>query len=127
MLSDSPPERDVIWTDDGVQGAAQFVQRALAADRELAGVAAPARCGDRPITSRPAAMEVRKAAHGALIKVEEDIGRLRFNRAVAHIYDFANKIVGCDRRRSTTPDIARRSALMPSARRLTYSCGFSRR
>ena len=27
MLSDSPPERDVIWTEEGVQGAARFVQR----------------------------------------------------------------------------------------------------
>ena len=27
MLSDSPPDRDVIWTDEGVQGAARFVQR----------------------------------------------------------------------------------------------------
>ncbi|HEX2136886.1 MAG TPA: leucine--tRNA ligase, partial [Microvirga sp.] len=28
MLSDSPPERDVIWTEEGVQGAGRFVQRA---------------------------------------------------------------------------------------------------
>ena len=27
MLSDSPPERDVIWTEEGVQGAGRFVQR----------------------------------------------------------------------------------------------------
>jgi leucyl-tRNA synthetase len=27
MLSDSPPERDVIWTEEGVLGAARFVQR----------------------------------------------------------------------------------------------------
>ena len=27
MLSDSPPDRDVIWTEEGVQGAAKFVQR----------------------------------------------------------------------------------------------------
>ena len=27
MLSDSPPERDVIWTEEGVQGAGRFVKR----------------------------------------------------------------------------------------------------
>ncbi|TIU42973.1 MAG: hypothetical protein E5W30_21915, partial [Mesorhizobium sp.] len=27
MLSDSPPERDVEWTDDGAAGAHRFVQR----------------------------------------------------------------------------------------------------
>ncbi len=30
MLSDSPPDRDVNWTEEGVQGAAKFVQRLLA-------------------------------------------------------------------------------------------------
>src|SRR5690606_36017717 len=27
MLSDSPPDRDVIWTESGVEGAYRFVQR----------------------------------------------------------------------------------------------------
>ena len=27
MLSDSPPERDVIWTEAGVAGAGRFIQR----------------------------------------------------------------------------------------------------
>ncbi len=43
MLSDSPPERDVIWTEEGVQGAAKFVQRAYRLVGELAEVAAAAR------------------------------------------------------------------------------------
>ena len=38
------------------------------------------------------ALEVRKAAHRALIRVEEDVERLRFNRCVAHIYDLANQL-----------------------------------
>ena len=35
---------------------------------------------------------IRKAAHRALIRVEEDIERLRFNRCVAHIYDLSNQL-----------------------------------
>ncbi len=91
MLSDSPPERDVIWTEEGVQGAAKFVQRAFRLTGELAELAAPA---DAAIPNHfsAAALEIRKAAHGALIKVDEDIARLRFNRAIAHIYDLANKL-----------------------------------
>ncbi len=91
MLSDSPPERDVIWTEEGVQGAAKFVQRAYRLTGELAGIAAPA---DAPTPNHfsAAALEVRKAAHVALLKVEEDITRLRFNRAIAHIYDLTNKL-----------------------------------
>jgi leucyl-tRNA synthetase len=91
MLSDSPPERDVIWTEEGVQGAAKFVQRAWRLIGELAGVAAPPDA-PRPNDFSPAALDIRKAAHAALAKVEDDIGRLRFNVAIAQIYDLANKL-----------------------------------
>ena len=37
MLSDSPPERDVIWTEEGVQGAWRFVQRLWRLIGEIAG------------------------------------------------------------------------------------------
>jgi leucyl-tRNA synthetase len=91
MLSDSPPERDVIWTEEGVQGAAKFVQRAWRLVGELADVAA-APDAPHPNQFSPAAIDIRKAAHAALAKVEEDIGRLRFNVAIAQIYDLANKL-----------------------------------
>jgi leucyl-tRNA synthetase len=91
MLSDSPPERDVIWTEDGVQGASKFVQRLWRLVGELARVAAP--LGAAPPSSfDDAAADVRKAAHRALLKVEEDIERLRFNRAIAQIYDLHNRL-----------------------------------
>ncbi len=91
VLSDSPPEGDVIWTDAGVQGAAKFVQRAWRLIDELAGLAAPPDA-PKPAEFSAAAAEVRKLAHAALVKVEEDILRLRFNRAVAQLYDLANKL-----------------------------------
>jgi leucyl-tRNA synthetase len=93
MLSDSPPERDVIWTEEGVQGAGRFVQRLWRLIGEAAEVAAP------PGTPRPAsfgepALALRKAAHRALAHVSEDIERLRFNVCVAHIYEFFNAFQG---------------------------------
>ena len=39
MLSDSPPERDVEWTERGVQGAWRFVQRLWRLVGEAAEVA----------------------------------------------------------------------------------------
>ena len=91
MLSDSPPDRDVIWTEDGVQGAYRFVQRLWRLTNELADVAAS------PSSSRPNAFSelgeaIRKSAHTALARVSEDVERLRFNRCVAHIYEAANSL-----------------------------------
>ncbi len=91
MLSDSPPERDVIWTEDGVQAAAKFLQRVWRLTGELAGIAAPAGT-PAPAVVGPAAADIRKAAHGALLRLEEDIDQLRFNRAIARIYDLVNKL-----------------------------------
>ena len=42
MLSDSPPDRDVIWSEEGVQGASRFVQRLWRLVGEIADVKAPA-------------------------------------------------------------------------------------
>jgi len=89
MLSDSPPDRDVIWTEDGVQAAGKFVQRLWRLIGEIAdmseGVAEVSAYGDK-------ANAIRKAAHATLAKAEEDLARLRFNRCVAHIYDLANQL-----------------------------------
>ena len=91
VLSDSPPDRDVIWTEEGVQGAGKLVQRVHRLVADLAGVAAP--IGTPPATTAAAdALGVRKAAHKALIGVEQDIERLRFNRCVAHIYELVNAL-----------------------------------
>ncbi|HTK14134.1 MAG TPA: leucine--tRNA ligase [Xanthobacteraceae bacterium] len=91
MLSDSPPERDVIWTEDGMQGASRFVQRLWRLTGEMAEMAAKAP-DRRPETFGAPATAVRKAAHAALAHVTEDIERLRFNRCVAHIYELANAL-----------------------------------
>jgi leucyl-tRNA synthetase len=89
MLSDSPPERDVIWTEEGVQGAWRFVQRLWRLIGEVAGIARPQ---TRPTQFGPESIKVRKAAHRALSNVSDDIAKLRFNRCVAHIYEFANAL-----------------------------------
>ena len=89
MLSDSPPERDVIWTEEGVQGASRLVQRLWRLVHEAGEVATSADLPRPPVFSEPA-LALRKAAHRALAHVSEDIERLRFNVCVAHIYEFAN-------------------------------------
>ena len=89
MLSDSPPDRDVIWSDERVQGASRFVQRLwrLVNDAVELAKAAPAA---RPASFGPDAPALRKAAHGALDKVTSGVERLHFNVCLAHIREFAN-------------------------------------
>jgi leucyl-tRNA synthetase len=90
MLSDSPPDRDVIWTEEGVQGAWRFVQRLWRLVREASEIAASG--GNGSGADSEAALALRKAAHSALAKVSEDVAKLRFNRCVAHVYELANAL-----------------------------------
>ena len=91
MLSDSPPERDVIWTEEGVHARAQFVQRLWRLVHELAEVAAPV--GTRaPLEAGAEAAAVRKATHEALLAIGDDIEQLHFNSAIARIYTLVKSL-----------------------------------
>ena len=100
MLSDSPPDRDVIWTDEGVQGASRFVQRLWRLINEIAALAGPATealatkalATEHPLQFGEAALALRRTAHRALDAVETDLERLAFNRCVAQAYTLANEI-----------------------------------
>ncbi|WP_398481480.1 leucine--tRNA ligase [Tardiphaga sp.] len=89
MLSDSPPDRDVIWSEEGVKGASRFVQRLwrMVNDAAAHGKNAPSA---KPATFSPEALAVRKAAHGALDKVSTGVEKLQFNVCLAYIREFAN-------------------------------------
>jgi leucyl-tRNA synthetase len=91
MLSDSPPDRDVIWTEAGVQGAFKQTQRLWRLTCEIERVVGPVRPA-KPANFSDAAARIRQTAHAALAKIEEDIERLRFNVCIATIYDFANTL-----------------------------------
>jgi leucyl-tRNA synthetase len=90
VLSDSPPDRDVIWTEDGVQGASRFVQRLWRLVNEIAVLAGPPL--EKPAVFEEAALGLRRVTHKSLQSVETDLERLAFNRCVAHVYTLANQI-----------------------------------
>ncbi|AZO65600.1 MULTISPECIES: leucine--tRNA ligase [unclassified Mesorhizobium] len=89
VLSDSPPDRDVIWTEAGVEGAHRFVQRVWRQVSE----AAPALAGVSPAqgVSGPA-LELSRMAHRAAKLVAEDIERIAFNKGIARLYELVNAI-----------------------------------
>jgi leucyl-tRNA synthetase len=102
MLSDSPPDRDVIWTEAGVQGASRQAQRLWRLVGEIERIVGPT-VPQRPALFSSAARDVRRAAHAALAKIGDDIERLRFNVCIAQIYDLANAL-GAAIGKIDTPD-----------------------
>jgi len=93
MISDTPPERDIEWTEFGVEGAWRFTQKIWRlVDEALPDLPAP---GTEPgATLDGANLELRKSAHLAIAAVTDDIDKFRFNRAVARIYELSNSISG---------------------------------
>jgi len=92
MLSDSPPERDVQWTEAGVEGASRFQQRVWRLVGETVDLAKQP--SDIVASSDDdEAKALRKIVHRAVHNVGGDIEGLRFNRAVAQIYELTNALV----------------------------------
>jgi leucyl-tRNA synthetase len=78
MLSDSPPERDLPWSEAGIEGAWRFVQRVWRLTETGEGEGE-----DKDLDRR---------LHRTIAGVAFDIEALSFNKAVAKIYELANAI-----------------------------------
>jgi leucyl-tRNA synthetase len=79
MLSDSPPERDLEWSEAGIEGAARFVQRVW----RLAAALSPAGGEDQ---------ELARKLHKAIAAVGSALDGLQFNKAVATLYELTSAI-----------------------------------
>jgi leucyl-tRNA synthetase len=93
MLSDTPPERDIEWTDAGAEGCWRFVQRVWRLATESQGLPPAGTAPSNDDTAKP----LRQAAHRAIAAVTDDLENLRFNRAVAQLYTLANVIGGAEK------------------------------
>jgi leucyl-tRNA synthetase len=80
MLSDSPPERDLPWSEAGIEGCWRFVQRLW----RLFGSFDEAAGGEDKALARK--------THQTIAAVAEDVEALAFNKAVARIYELASAI-----------------------------------
>ncbi len=109
MLSDSPPERDVIWTDSGITAAGRFVQKVWRLISEVADKAT-AQGTKQPKSLGDEATELHKTAHKTLDGVAKSIEGLRFNVAVAQIYEFTNSLSSAQNKSSEGLDWVLREA-----------------
>jgi leucyl-tRNA synthetase len=88
MLSDTPPERDIEWTESGASGAWRFTQRLWRLISDIAELPLDAAA----VENNDATIALRRSIHQSLHAVGLDIQALRFNRAIARIYELANAL-----------------------------------
>ena len=91
MLSDSPPERDLEWTESGIDGAWRYVNRLwrLAA---LSALPLPPKGTPQPASITGRALAVRSAIHRTIAHVDGDLLQFQFNKAVARIRELTNAL-----------------------------------
>ena len=91
LLSDSPPERDLEWTETGIEGIWRYVNRLWRMASEPP-VALPPPGSAMPAALSPALTAIRRATHKAIAAVTDDLDKFRFNRAVARIRELTNAL-----------------------------------
>jgi leucyl-tRNA synthetase len=79
MLSDSPPERDLEWSESGIEGASRFVQRVWR-------LATTDKAGTGPDEA------LARKVHRVIAAVSEALEGLQFNKAVAQLYELTTAI-----------------------------------
>ena len=87
ILSDSPPERDLEWTESGIEGAWKYINKLHRMVSE-ALPSLPAVGGHAP----SGVHDLRAQAHKAILGVGEDIEKFQMNKAVARIRELSNAI-----------------------------------
>ena len=104
LLSDSPPERDLEWTETGIEGTWRYVNRLWRMVSEPP--VSPAAPGSpMPPTLSPTLTTIRRATHKTIAAVTDDLDKFRFNRAVARIRELTNALEELPASESGAPEV----------------------
>jgi leucyl-tRNA synthetase len=106
LLSDSPPERDLEWTETGIEGIWRYVNRLW---RMVSEPSVPLAEPGSPMPSAlpPALDATRRATHKTIAAITDDLDKFRFNRAVARIRELTNALEEIPSSEPGTPDVLR--------------------
>ena len=85
VLSDSPPEKDLEWSDSGIEGCNKFINRLLTILEKVKGVKGTCTAPD-----------ILRDVHSTIKYVTEDIEKFRLNKAIARIRELINTISNND-------------------------------
>ena len=92
MLSDSPPDRDLEWTDSGIDGAWRYLQRLYRLAGDYNNILKNLDSDSKDEKSNPELL--RKFTHLTLANVTQDVERFHFNKAIARIREHTNRLEG---------------------------------
>ena len=91
ILFASPPERDLEWSDQGVEGAARFLGRLWRIVHHFADAVVAAPAGYDAASLDANEKELRRALHATIRKVTDDVAdRFNFNTAISSIMELVN-------------------------------------
>jgi leucyl-tRNA synthetase len=96
ILFASPPERDLEWSDQGVEGAHRFLHRIWRLITEnLEGLTSASTDKETLIQGTKASKALRQKTHQTILKVTEDIEqRFHFNTAISAVMELINEVMG---------------------------------
>jgi leucyl-tRNA synthetase len=107
LLSDSPPERDLEWTETGIEGIWRYVNRLWRMVSEPSvPLAAPG--SPMPAALPPDLDAARRSTHKTIAAVTDDLDKFRFNRAVARIRELTNTLEDLSSSEPGAPEVLRK-------------------
>jgi len=111
VVSDSPPERDMEWTESGVAGASRFTQRLY---RTVRGVADSTAHGTaEPATFATEAEDLRRLTHRTIAAVTDALEGFAANVAVARLHELTSGLAEAEKNAAVDGmDFARREAAL---------------
>ena len=98
LLSDTPPEKDMIWTDDGIEGAWRYLNRVwrlIEQFREIKEFSASQKTPSAPFI----------AAHKSILAVNNALEKDQFNVAIAHVRILSNALFESDLSEMTEAEV----------------------
>ena len=107
MLSDSPPERDLEWTENGIDGAWRYINRLWRLVDETPYT--DLLNSKNTCEASPKSDAVRKAVHKTIAEVTDHLQRFAFNSAVAAIRKLTNTIEEYASDKDASPAVYRES------------------
>ena len=88
VLSDSPPERDIFWSESGVEAAGKFIKKIWKTIVELNKLI------EKNVSNEnnEKTINLKKINHKTLNNITKDLDSLSFNKVIARLYEFVGEI-----------------------------------